>query len=265
MANAFFNRLQDFIDLRHPLAVLASRINWARLEAQLNTLIERKAAPSVQEKLKVVVDKARRIKEQKKSDSNKLYAFHALEVECIGKGKTRQPYEFGVKTGVVMLLKHSLIVGVRTFTGNPYDGHILQSQLEQSTNLLADMNLEIKTAYTDLGFRAADESKLKRLPESVRRWMKRRQAIEPVIGHLKAEHRLSRNWLKGELGDAMNAILAGVGCNIRWLLNTIARLGILFYQKMGVKLRGMLMELGEWARRTIENLSLSVFTPLSLR
>jgi IS5 family transposase len=81
------------------------------------------------------LERAERIRTQQRNDKNKLYALHAPEVECIGKGKARKPYEFGVKSAVVVSHKHGLMLGARTFRGNPYDGHILSAALEQVTNL----------------------------------------------------------------------------------------------------------------------------------
>ena len=76
------------------------------------------------------LERAERIRTQQRNDKNKLYALHAPEVECIGKGKARKPYEFGVKSAVVVSHKHGLMLGARTFLGNPYDGHILSAVLE---------------------------------------------------------------------------------------------------------------------------------------
>lgn len=97
--------------------------------------IERKMAAATevyQATLTVWLERAWRICRQQKKDKNKLYALHAPEVECISKGKARQPYEFGVKTSLAITEKSGLIVGARTFTGNPYDGHTLAAQLEQT-------------------------------------------------------------------------------------------------------------------------------------
>jgi len=99
------------------------------------------------------LERAERIRTQQRGDKNKLYALHAPEVECIGKGKARKPYEFGVKSAVVVSHKHGLMLGARTFPGNPYDGHILSAVLEQATNLTQDVGLKIKHIVVDLGFR----------------------------------------------------------------------------------------------------------------
>ena len=86
----------------------------------------------------------------------KLYAWHAPEVDCISKGKARQPYEFGVKVGIASTLHGNLIVGARAFRGNPYDGHTLNEQLEQATILMQDSALRPVTAFVDLGYRGVE-------------------------------------------------------------------------------------------------------------
>ena len=83
----------------------------------------------------------------------KLYAWHAPEVDCISKGKAKQPYEFGVKVGIASTLKGNLIVGARAFHGNPYDGHTLTEQLEQAKILMQDSDAKPATAFVDLGYR----------------------------------------------------------------------------------------------------------------
>ena len=182
------------------------------------------------------MQRAERIRTQQRHDKNKLYALHAPEVECIGKGKARKPYEFGVKNAVVVSHQHGLMLGARTFPGNPYDGHILSAVLEQATNLMQDLNVKISHVVADLGFRGVDadnpgkqiihRGKFKSLSPQQRGWLRRRQAVEPAIGHLKSDHRLDRCWLQGALGDALHAISCAAGYNLRWLLRAIARLGI---------------------------------------
>jgi transposase, IS5 family len=184
------------------------------------------------------LERAERIRTQRRNDKNKLYALHAPEVECIGKGKARKPYEFGVKNAVVVSHKQGLMVGARTFPGNPYDGHILSAVLEQATNLTQDLDINIKQVVADLGFRGKEvdadnagvqiihRGRLKSLSPHERRLLKRRQAVEPAIGHLKFDHRLDRCWLQGALGDALHAISCAVGYNLRWLMRAVVRLGI---------------------------------------
>ena len=88
--------------------------------------------------LQTLLERAKRIRTQQPHDKNKLYALHAPEVECIGKGKARKPYEFGVKASLAVTHKQALMVGARAFPGNPFDGHTLAQQLEQTTNLLQE-------------------------------------------------------------------------------------------------------------------------------
>lgn len=181
------------------------------------------------------LERAERIRTQQRHDKNKLYALHAPEVECIGKGKARKPYEFGVKVSLAVTHQSGLMVGARSFPGNPYDGHILAAQLEQTTNLLQDLGRSPTQAIVDWGFRGVDadnpgveiihRGKYKTLTSQQKRWLKRRQAIEPAIGHTKSDHRMDRCWLQGALGDALHALSCAAGYNIRWLLRAIARLG----------------------------------------
>jgi IS5 family transposase len=99
---------------------------------------------------------AERIRTQRPKDKDKLYALHAPEVSCISKGKSRQPYEFGVKASITVTHKQGLIVGARSFPGNPYDGHTLAEQIEQTTNLLQDLDVKPTTVIVDLGYRGVD-------------------------------------------------------------------------------------------------------------
>jgi IS5 family transposase len=170
---------------------------------------------AAQDKLNHWMTLAERIRTQRPKDKNKLYALHAPEAECISKGESRNPYEFGVKASVAVTHKHGLIVGARAFPGNPYDGHTLAEQLEQTTNLLQDLKVKPTTAIVDLGYRGVDHlvpaqiihrGRYKTMSAQQRRWLKRRQAVEPVIGHLKADHGMNRCWLKGSEGDALQAV-----------------------------------------------------------
>lgn len=182
------------------------------------------------------VQRAERIQQQRPKDKNKLYALHAPEAECISKGKARNPYEFGVKVSLAVTHQHGLVVGARSFPGNPYDGHTLAAQIEQTNTLLQDIGVKPTAAIVDLGYRGVDKDlapvevihrgKFKSLTPKQKAWLKRRQAIEPSIGHAKADHRMDRCWLKGAEGDALHAVLCAAGFNIRWLLRAIAKMGL---------------------------------------
>lgn len=177
------------------------------------------------------VEIAQRLYEQRRDSKNKLYALHAPEVECIAKGKVRTPYEFGVKVSVAVTAKEGLVVGMRSMPGNPYDGHTVDSQIEQIEILTG---VTPKIALVDRGYRGVEPaantrlllSHTRRLPKKLKKLLKRRQVVEPMIGHMKSDGLLDRNWLKGALGDAMHAILCGAGHNLRMIL---AHLRVLYF------------------------------------
>jgi IS5 family transposase len=173
-----------------------------------------------------LLQRVSRILTQKTKDKNKLYALHAPEVECISKGKARNPYEFGVKVTLATTLKEGLVVGMRSMPGNPYDGHTLDETIEQ-VSILA--NHRPRTVMVDKGYKGAEVEGVQILRSGQRRgvtrtmkaMIKRRSAIEPTIGHMKSDGRLDRNPLKGALGDALHAVLCGAGHNIRLLLSLL--------------------------------------------
>jgi IS5 family transposase len=214
-------------------------------------------------RLEVLLERAERIRAQQPKDKRKLYALHAPEVECIGKGKARKPYEFGVKASVAVTHRQGLIVGARTFPGNPYDGHVLNAQLEQTAILLEDVGVKPRQVVVDLGYRGVDadnpgveilhRGRWKSMTREQRRWVRRRQAIEPIIGHLKADHRMDRCWLRGATGDALHAVLCAAGYNLRWLLRAIARLGI----------TAAFLRLSRWWRQGANNASADLMRVLT--
>lgn len=186
--------------------------------------------------LQTILERAERIRTQQRHDKNKLYALHAPEVECISKGKARQRYEFGVKVSLAVTHKQGLMVGALTCPGNPYDGHTLADQITQTNQLIVDTERAVKQTVVDLGYRGVDRDnpgiqivhrgKPSKLTEQQKRWLRRRQAIEPGIGHLKQDHRMNRCYLPGALGDALNALCSAVGYNLRWLMRAVVRLNL---------------------------------------
>ena len=166
--------------------------------------------------------------QQQRQRGWKLYSFHAPEVECIGKGKASAPYEFGVKASVVTTNARApggqFVLHARTLPGNPYDGHTLGAVIEAAQRLTGR---EIERAYVDKGYRGHDAPNPRRVFISgqkrgvfgrIKRELRRRSAIEAVIGHMKAEGHLGRCYLKGRAGDAANVILSAVGYNLRLVL-----------------------------------------------
>ncbi|HTI84544.1 MAG TPA: IS5 family transposase [Acetobacteraceae bacterium] len=181
-----------------------------------------------------MLELARRVLEQKpRQRGPKVYSLHAPEVECIGKGKAHRPYEFGVKVSVATTLAHArggqFVTHVKALPGNPYDGHTLAAVIPDMEQLvgntiervLADKGYRGHNAPADHRVRVFTSGQKRRMTPQIKRELRRRSAIEPVIGHLKSEHRMGRNYLWHRQGDAANAVLAAVGYNfrrlIRWL------------------------------------------------
>jgi IS5 family transposase len=177
--------------------------------------------------LATMLERAKQVFGQKRNDSNKLYSMQAPEVECIAKGHKK--YEFGCKVSLISTSKDSWIVGVQAIHGNPYDGHTLKESLDHAQ---AITGWRPQHAYCDKGYKGnpavlnnteihLTNKKKKTMKASEWKWYRRRSGIEPIIGHTKQDHRMERNYLKGEEGDKINAILAGCGFNIRKLLRAI--------------------------------------------
>ena len=225
-----FNRLRRTVKRQRTILGIVLR----EVSRKLSTISDGCATAIA--RLNTLLERAERIRTQQINDKNKLYALHAPEVECISKGKARKRYEFGVKSSIVVTHKSGLVVGARTFPGNPYDGHVLSAQLEQTRILLEDTGKSPKQVFVDLGYRGVDREnpnveiihrgKYRSLTQQQRRCLRRRPAVEPTIGHLKADHRMDRCWLRGQLGDALHTVLCATGFNLRWLLRAMVRLGL---------------------------------------
>lgn len=167
---------------------------------------------------------------QKRSDKNKIYSYHAPEVQCIAKGKAHKRYEFRNNASIATTAKSSWIVGIESFSENIYDGKSLADSLVQVSVM---MGQSPKTVYVDRGYRGYTghflnthiyhQGQRQGLSRATRKWLRKRSRIEPIIGHLKVDHRMGRNFLLGSLGDKINAILASCAFNLRKILRTIAR------------------------------------------
>lgn len=189
--------------------------------------IERKA-PTIDPELGSLLEVSRRIFQQQRHDKNKVYSVHAPEVECISKGKAHKRYEFGCKVSLAATSRGSWFVGAMAIHGNPYDGHTLTDALDQVERIGRSPD----HAFLDMGYRGhgyegpvqvhVDKRRRGRTPKSLWRWMKRRAAVEPAIGHLKSDHRMDCNRLKGEEGDGFNAIMSAAGMNFWKLLKWAA-------------------------------------------
>lgn len=171
-----------------------------------------------------------RVLHQKRQDKNKVYSLHEPEVRCISKGKEHKKYEFGSKVSITVTQKSGVIIGALNIPGNDYDGHTLDAALEQQQRLTGH---KLKEAFVDRGYRGRKEvlgttihtpktfsSKLTNYRKAkLKEGFTKRAAIEPKIGHLKTDHRLSRNFYKGIKGDNINVMLAAAAMNFKRMMN----------------------------------------------
>lgn len=171
----------------------------------------------------------KRVLAQEQNSKNKIYSLHEPEVYCMSKGKAHKKYEYGCKASVVLTQKTGIIVGAMTFKENRYDGHTLDDVLKQTTKLTGTTP---KTATVDRGYKgkqivATTKINIPKPPlkkdnqyqkRKKRKHHRRRAAIEPIIGHLKTDHRVARNFLKGQMGDSINFMMAAAGFNYKKLM-----------------------------------------------
>jgi len=185
-----------------------------------------------------------RVLKQKPKDKNKIYSLHEPDVYCMAKGKDHKQYEYGNKVSIASTAKGNIIVGVMSHEKNCHDSHTLPDVL---THVKKSWGKAVKEAVCDRGYRGKKKvgdteivlpkKALKKdnryQREKKRKQCKRRAAIEPIIGHLKSDYRLSRNRLKGIIGDHINLLMSACAWNLKkWL---IAFLSLFFYTKKAPK------------------------------
>jgi len=179
--------------------------------------------PKLSEQQALTVSVARRIFTQQRTDHGKVYSVHAPEVECIAKGKVPKPYEFGCKVRSVTTARQNWIVGIDAEHDNPYDGATLKPALTQVKRVTGTRPEE---AFVDKGLRGQRPhpkgvvvyiAGRRNLTPQLSKLLKRRSAIEPVIGHTKHDHGMDRNYLLGKVGDRINALLSGCAWNLKKL------------------------------------------------
>jgi len=176
---------------------------------------------------KETIERAKLALAQDKSSKTKIYSWHAPEVECIAKGKLHKKYEFGCKASFVSTNKSNFIVGAKAFHQRPYDGKTLLTALNQVKKLTG---VTPKEAQVDQGYKGHGVtetnvviSRQKRgVTKAIKKRQKRRNAIEPIIGHCKNDREIGpRNYLQKVLGDQINTIAMAIGFNLRKILNAI--------------------------------------------
>ena len=189
--------------------------------------LERKLTPGLHQD---TLELFKKVLLQKKFDSNKIYSLHEPHTQCMTKGKEHKKYEFGSKVSIITTKTTGVIIGAINIEKNIHDSKTLEPAIEQQQKLTG---ITLKNNFVDRGYRGVKEvlgttiitpdkpGKL-RTPyekQKLRNGFRRRAAIEPKIGHLKQDHRLSRNFYKGIKGDNINVMLAATGMNLKRLIN----------------------------------------------
>ena len=178
------------------------------------------------DKLQAILSLSQRVYSQERLSKDKVYSLHESQVECLSKGKAHKRYEFGNKVSFAVTSKDNWVIGAKSFFGNPFDGKTLGSAAEQVERLTGEVVSQI---FVDRGYRGKSYhppgkevfiSGMRRLPPSVKRVLRRRSAIEPVIGHIKHDHRMDVNRLGGIEGDKINPILAASAFNMRKIMRS---------------------------------------------
>ena len=256
-ANFLYRDLLEQLDPKAPLLALSRRLPWETFEKEFAPFYAEIGRPAKPIRLMVRLLLLKQIRKcigeeqealtarheefmlyrravnQERNDKNKVYSLHEPSVCCIGKGKAHKKYEFGSKASIVMTKTNCMVVGAKNFSHNEYDGNTLEDVLYQVKSI---RGTSPEMAFCDRGFRgkkkvgdtviAIPESPSPKTTEHFKRKARknfgRRSAIEPVIGHLKTDFRMARNYLKGTVGDAINLLMAAAAFNCKKWMNALA-------------------------------------------
>ncbi len=211
--------------------------------------LERKLQPSLHQSTLTLF---KNVLAQKKTDTNKIYSLHEPHVQCISKGKEHKKYEFGSKVSIITTKNTGVIIGAINFEKNTHDSKTLQPAIEQQQRLSGTI---LKNNFVDRGYRGVkevlgtkiiipDKPGKHRTPyekQKLRKGFKRRAAIEPRIGHLKQDHRLSRNFYSGIKGDNINVMLAAAGMNLKRMMNIYKEMFFDFFIRMIYIIQNLLL------------------------
>lgn len=191
--------------------------------------VERKLSSQLLSKHHPSLEIFKKILSQKRNDSQKIYSIHEPHVQCISKGKEHKKYEFGSKVSIITTKNTGVIIGALNIPKNDYDAHTLEPAIRQQQRLTGHI---LKNNFVDRGYRGiksvlgthiitpeTKKEKTNYQKQKLRKGFRRRAAIEPRIGHLKSDHRLSRNFYKGLLGDNINVMLAAAAMNFKRMMN----------------------------------------------
>jgi IS5 family transposase len=227
--------LRDTYNPKHPRRrkkAKSAQRKLVTLSGRLIRELERKMKEEIYQNYKEELALYKRVLQQKRFDKNKIYSLHKPFTSCIAKGKAHKQYEFGNKVGLMINPKNLIILGVKTFLGNPHDSRTIEPLLNQMEDNLgykpkevvydkggrgkAQINgVRISTPGKPLKNDTAYQKRMKR------KKFRRRAAIEPVIGHLKQHFRMEQNYLNGENSPQINALLAAAGWNFKKMMEKL--------------------------------------------
>lgn len=229
--------VRDTHNPHHPKRIKKSRKAKLKLRTiakrQLREL-ERELPQKTFSQYKEDLDLCWRAVTQTRLDKNKVYSLHKPFTTCIAKGKAHKQYEFGNKIGLMVNPKTLVILGIESFSGNPHDSHTIEPLLNQIKNNLNYLPQEIvydrggkgKKIINGVEINTPTKPTKNTTPYqkiTARKKFRRRAAIEPVIGHLKTDHRMGKNYLGGESSSKINAMFAATGWNLKKLMDKLVR------------------------------------------
>jgi IS5 family transposase len=237
--------LRDSYNGNHPRRAKKAKKARKRLKTIANAQIrdlKRKLEPGREEKYAEQIELYRRVVNQGKHDSNKIYSLHKPFTQCISKGKAHKQYEFGNKVGIIVTGNkgHKIITAVKAFLNNPYDGHTIEPLLDQMERTGQTLPDEViydrggKGRKEIKGVKILTPDKPKKTDSPYERQKKRkkfrsRAGIEAVIGHLKSEFRMGQNYLHGEAGIQINALMACAAWNLKKMMTMLGERASRFF------------------------------------
>ena len=237
---------------KHPKRAKAARKSQRQLKTIAMRLIrelQRNFNAEQQEFYKDLMTLYTKVVTQKRNDADKIYSIHKPFTRCIAKGKAHSQYEFGNKVGLITTANKGkkIILGIKAFLQTPYDGHTIEPLLEQMET--GGQKLPKELLY-DRGGRGKSEIKGVKISipstprkkdtayqkQTKRKKFRTRAAIEPIIGHLKTDFRLAKNYFMGETGPQINALLAATAWNLKKMMELLKHKIIFLSYKIQIML-----------------------------
>lgn len=229
--------VRDTYNGKHPKRVKKAGKAKKRLKTIANRQLrelDRKMTNQQKNQYKKELEICKRAVNQQKNDKDKIYSIHKPFTRCIAKGKAHKQYEFGNKVGLIATGKEGkkIIIAIKAFTDNPYDGHTIEpllnqmevNQLKLPKELVYDRGGKGKTQIN--GVKILTPDKPKKTDTAYQKRQKRskfrsRAGIEPIIGHLKTDFRMGQNYLLGEKGIQINALMAATVWNLKKMMEKL--------------------------------------------